>query len=311
MDEIIAEAPGTGDAVPTAEQMLGLEPVEKPRSMFRRGLEVFLENRLAVIAFGVLVFYVLLCFLGPLVYHGNTSTVQMDEITLPPGPSHPLGTDQNGVDELGKLMKAGQISLEIGIASGVLASVIGMLYGAIAGYVGGWVDAVMMRTIDALLSIPLIFGLIYLASTLGRTKTVFIMVIAFTSWFSLTRLTRGDTLTIKVRDYVAACRMMGGRSPRIIFKHILPNTIGTTIVNTSLSIANSVFALSVLSYIGLGLQAPNDDWGGMFANGSSYLDQNYWWMIYPPGVSIVLIIISCNFIGDALRDAFETRLQKR
>jgi len=212
---------------------------------------------------------------------------------------------------VGKVMKAGQISLEIGIASGVLASVIGMLYGAVAGYVGGWVDSVMMRTIDALLSVPLIFVLIYLASTVGRTKTVFILVIALTSWFSLTRLTRGDTLTIKVRDYVAACRMMGGRSPRIIFRHILPNTIGTTIVNTSLSIANSVFALSVLSYIGLGLQAPNDDWGGMFANGSSYLDQNYWWMIYPPGVSIVLIIISCNFIGDALRDAFETRLQKR
>ncbi|ACU77142.1 binding-protein-dependent transport systems inner membrane component [Catenulispora acidiphila DSM 44928] len=311
MDEIAVESPGAGESFPSTEQMLGLEPTEKPRSMFRRGLEVFLENRLAVVAFGVLVFYVVLCFLGPLVYHGNTSNVQMDEITLAPGPSHPLGTDQNGVDELGKLMKAGQISLEIGIASGVLASVIGMLYGAIAGYVGGWVDSIMMRTIDALLSIPLIFALIYIASTRGRTKMVFILVIALTSWFGLTRLTRGDTLTIKVRDYVAACRMMGGRSPRIIFRHILPNTIGTTIVNTSLSIANSVFALSVLSYIGLGLQAPNDDWGGMFANGSSYLDQNFWWMIYPPGVSIVLIIISCNFIGDALRDAFETRLQKR
>jgi peptide/nickel transport system permease protein len=311
MDEVIAASADQEARVPPAERIPGLEPTEKPRSMLRRGLEVFLENRLAVAAFGVLVFYLVLCFLGPLFYHGNTSHVQLDEITLPPGPSHPLGTDQNGVDELGKLMKAGQISLEIGIASGVLASVIGMLYGAVAGYLGGWVDALMMRTIDALLSIPIIFVLIYIASTRGRTKTMFILVIALTSWFSLTRLTRGDTLTIKVRDYVAACRMMGGRSPRIIFRHILPNTIGTTIVNTSLSIANAVFALSVLSYIGLGLQAPKDDWGGMFANGSSYLDENYWWMIYPPGVSIVLVIISCNFIGDALRDAFETRLQKR
>ncbi|NUR27496.1 MAG: ABC transporter permease [Catenulispora sp.] len=303
--------PEQGDPTVPTDQMLGLAPAEKPRSMFRRGLEVFVENKLAVVAVGVLVFYVLFCYLGPLFYHGNTTDVQMGEITLPPGPGHPLGTDKDGIDELGKLMKAGQITLEVGISSGLLASVIGMLYGAVAGYVGGWIDAVLMRAIDALMSIPIIFALIYLSSTRGHTKTVFILTIALTSWFSLTRLTRGDTLTIKVRDYVAACRMMGGRNVRIIARHILPNTIGTTIVNTSLTIANSVFALSVLSYIGLGLQAPEDDWGGMFATGSSYLDQNYWWMIYPPGVSIVLIIISCNFIGDALRDAFETRLQKR
>ena len=310
MDEIFAETPAAGADIPPTTQLLGLEPGQ-PRSMFRRGLEVFVENKLAVIALGLIVFYLGFCFLGPVFYHGNTTDVDMTALTLPPTAGHPLGTDQNGLDVLGKLMKSGQITLEVGITSGLLASLMGMLYGAVAGYVGGWIDAVMMRAIDALMSIPIIFALIYLAATRGRTKTVFILAIAFTSWFSLTRLTRGDTLTIKVRDYVAACRMMGGRNVRIIVRHILPNTIGTTIVNTSLSIANSVFALSVLSYIGLGLQAPNDDWGGMFANGSSYLDQNYWWMIYPPGVSIVLIIISCNFIGDALRDAFETRLQKR
>jgi peptide/nickel transport system permease protein len=303
--------PEQDDPAIPSDQLLGLAPAEKPRSMFRRGLEVFVENKLAIVAVGVLVFYLVFCFLAPLFYHGNTTDVQMGELTQPPGAGHPLGTDSDGVDVLGKLMKAGQITLEVGITSGLLASAIGMLYGAIAGFVGGWIDALMMRAIDAMLSIPIIFLLIYLAATRGRTKTVFILAIALTSWFSLTRLTRGDTLTIKVRDYVAACRMMGGRNWRIIYRHILPNTIGTTIVNTSLTIANSVFALSVLSYIGLGLQAPNDDWGGMFAVGTSYMDSGYWWLIYPSGLSIVLIIISCNFIGDAMRDAFETRLQKR
>src|SRR3954470_3272997 len=137
------------------------------RSMFRRGLAVFVENKLAVVAVGVLAFYVLFCFFGPLFYHGNTTEVRMGEITLAPGAGHPLGTDKDGIDELGKMMRAGQITLEIGIASGLLASVIGMLYGAVAGYVGGWTDAVMMRAVDALMSIPVIFALIYLSATRG------------------------------------------------------------------------------------------------------------------------------------------------
>src|ERR1051326_6298723 len=134
------------------------------RSLSRRTLEVFVENKLAGVAVGVLVFYVLFCFLGPLFYHGNATDVQMSEITQPPGAGHPLGTDKDGIDELGKMMRAGRITLEIGITSGLLASVIGMLYGAVAGYAGGWIDAVMMRAVDALMSIPVIFALIYLRS---------------------------------------------------------------------------------------------------------------------------------------------------
>jgi peptide/nickel transport system permease protein len=313
MSAISAEPGAAPDGVPGPPAAAEAVQVTaaKPRSMFRRGLEVFVENKLAVIGVGIVLFFTVFCFIGPRFYHPDTHTVSLEDITLPPSGSHWLGTDQDGIDVLGKMMIAGRTALEIGFASGVLASVVGALYGAVAGYLGGWADAVMMRAIDALLSLPLIFVLIYLAATLGRTKTVFIFVIASTSWFGITRLTRGDTLAIKVRDYVAACRMMGGRGPRIIFRHILPNTVGTSIVNTTFAIANSVFALSVLSFIGLGLQAPNDDWGGMLSVGVSYLDQGYWWMLYPPGVAIVLIIISCNFIGDALRDAFETRLQKR
>jgi peptide/nickel transport system permease protein len=296
-------------AVPAAD--LGLEAPEKPRSMFLRGLEVFVENKLALAGLFVLVVFIVFCFFGPLFYHSNTSTVNLDLVTMPPTTGHPLGTDQDGLDQLGMMMKAGQSSLEVGFAAGLIAAVVGALYGAVAGYLGGWLDAVMMRTIDAFLSFPLIFVLIYLAATQGKTKTMFILVIGLTGWFPITRLTRGETLAIKVRDYVAASRMMGGRGPRIIFRHILPNTVGTTIVNTTLLIADAVFALSTLSFIGIGLQAPNDDWGGMLNVGTQYIDQGCWWMVWPPGIAIVLVIMSCNFIGDALRDAFETRLQKR
>ncbi|MDH6115011.1 peptide/nickel transport system permease protein [Kitasatospora sp. MAP12-15] len=302
-------APETTAEPPAAAP--GSEPVEAPRSMLRRGWEVFAENRLALVAVGLLVAVVGLCFLGPLFYHSDTSVVNLTEVTLPPGAGHPLGTDNDGVDELGKLLAGGQTSLEIGLAAGLIAAVVGALYGAIAGYLGGWVDALMMRVIDSLMSFPLIFLLIYLSSVYGKSKEMLILEVGLTFWFGITRLVRGEALAIKVRDYVAASRMMGAGARRIIFRHILPNTVGTTIVNTTFSIADAVFAMSTLSYIGLGLQAPNDDLGGMLNIGTNYASQGYWWMIYPPAVLIILIILCFNIIGDALRDAFESRLQKR
>ncbi|WP_327065289.1 ABC transporter permease [Kitasatospora sp. NBC_01250] len=289
----------------------GTEPIERPRSMLRRGWEVFAENKLALAAVSILVVIVGFCFLGPLFYHSNTTVVDLHAVTQPPGTGHPLGTDNDGIDELGKMMVGGQTSMEIGLAAGLIAAVAGALYGAIAGYLGGWIDALMMRVIDSLMSFPLIFLLIYLSGVYGKSKTMLIMEVGFTSWFGITRLVRGEALTLKVRDYVSASRMMGANGGRIVLRHILPNTIGTTIVNTTFSIADAVFALSTLSYIGLGLQAPNNDLGGMLDIGTTFASQGYWWMIYPPAVVIILIILCFNVIGDALRDAFETRLQKR
>jgi len=297
-------------AEPTAVE-LGLDSVDKPRSMFRRGWEVFAENKLALAARVFLIAFVLLCYLGPMFYHGNGTESDMEAVTQAPGPGHPLGTDENGADVLAQLFKGGQLSLNVGVLGGVISAVIGTLYGAISGYLGGWVDAVMMRIIDALMSIPLIFLLIYLGMIWGHSATLMIWVIGLTGWVSITRLIRGESMVIKVRDYVAAARMMGGKGPHIIRKHILPNTIGTTVVNTTFSIAGSIFFLSTLSFIGLGLESPHADLGGMLNAGTQYVDQGYWWMIYPAAIAIILVILAFNVIGDALRDAFETRLQKR
>jgi peptide/nickel transport system permease protein len=295
---------------PTAVE-LGLDTVEKPRSMFRRGWEVFLENKLALVALVFLVLFVLTAYLGPVFYHGNATQSNMDEVTMPPGAGHPLGTDENGADVLAQLFHGSQLSLNVGVLGGVISAVIGTLYGAIAGYFGGWLDALMMRIVDALYSIPLIFLLIYMGMIWGHSATLMIWVIGLTGWIGITRLIRGDAMVIKVRDYVAAARMMGGRGPYIIRKHILPNTIGTTVVNTTFSIAGSIFFLSTLSFIGLGLESPHADLGGMLNDGTQFVDQGYWWMIYPAAIAIILLILAFNVIGDALRDAFETRLQKR
>jgi peptide/nickel transport system permease protein len=290
---------------------LGLESAEKPRSMFARGWEIFIENKLALVSLVFLVFAVCFAFFGPLVYHSNTTSIDISNFTQPPGAGHPLGTDQQGFDELGALMKATQSSIEVGLAAGLIAALFGAVYGAVAGYVGGWVDALMMRIIDALMSFPYIFVLIFLGGVLGKGKLPMILEIGFTFWFGITRLVRGEALSIKVRDYVAASKMMGGKGSRIIRKHILPNTIGTTIVNTTFSIADAIFALSTLSFLGLGLPPTEADLGGLVDSGTNYLSQGFWWMLYPAALMIVLLIMSFNIIGDALRDAVETRLQKR
>ena len=306
---ILSEEAASGPE-PTALE-LGLESAEKPRSMFARGWEVFAENKLALASLAFLIAIAAFGYLGPLFYHGDVTKVDLRNVTVGPSALHPLGTDQYGLDFLGQLMRGTATSLNVGLAAGSIAAVVGALYGAVSGYLGGWVDALMMRVIDAFLSFPLLFLLIYINTVFGKSQLTMIGEIGFISWFPITRLVRGEALAIKVRDYVAAAKMMGGKGQRIIYRHILPNTIGTSIVNTTFSIADAVFLLSSLSFIGLGLQAPQADLGGLLNTGTQYASQGFWWLVWPPAVVIVLIIMSFNILGDALRDAVETRLQKR
>ena len=215
-------------------------PAAKPRSMFRRGLEVFVENKLAIVGVVILVLIFAFCYLGPLFYHTDQVHVNLANENLPPGPGHPLGTDQNGYDVLGRLMVGGQISLEVGLAAAVLATVLGTLWGAIAGYFGGITDAVMMRLVDALLAIPTLFLALVVVSMFPPTETELILVIALTSWLTTSRLIRGEALSLRVRDYVQAMQVMGGGSARAVFRHIAPNAIGTIIVNATFQVADAI-----------------------------------------------------------------------
>ena len=286
-------------------------PATKPRGMFVRGLEVFLENKLAIIGVVLLVLIFGFCFLGPLFYHTDQVHVNLANANLPPGPGHPLGTDQNGYDILGRLMTGGQISLEVGLAAALLATVLGTLWGAVAGYFGGVTDSVMMRIVDALLSIPTLFLALVVVAIWPPTETELILVIALTSWLTTSRLIRGEALSLRVRDYVQAMRVMGGGSARAVFRHIAPNSIGTIIVNATFQVADAILLIVALSYLGLGIRPPQTDWGGMLNAGLNAIYDGYWWQIFPAGILIILVVIAINFIGDALRDAFEVRLQRR
>jgi peptide/nickel transport system permease protein len=290
---------------------VGLLPAARPRSAFRRGLEVFLENKLAVAGLVIIVVLVLTCFLGPLFYHGDTTVVNFGNQTLPPGSGHPLGTDSNGNDVLARLMTSGQISLEVGIAAAVLATVIGVLWGSVAGYFGGFLDAVMMRIVDAVLSIPVLFLALVVVALITPTEPVLILVIALTSWLTTSRLVRGEALSLRAREYVQAMRVMGGGGARAVLRHIAPNAIGTIMVNLSFQVADAIGLVVALSYLGLGIRSPQEDWGAMLSNGINYVSDGYWWLIVPAGFCIVIVITAFIWMGEGLRDAVEVRLQRR
>jgi peptide/nickel transport system permease protein len=161
------------------------------------------------------------------------------------------------------------------------------------------------------LSIPILFLLLVVVSLVTPTEPVLILVIALTSWLTTARLVRGEALSLRVREYVQAMKMMGGGSARAVLRHIAPNAIGTIMVNATFQVADAIAFIVALSYLGLGIRPPQEDWGAMLSGGVGYVSDGYWWLIFPAGLAIILVIISAIFVGEGLRDAVEVRLQRR
>jgi peptide/nickel transport system permease protein len=307
--EVIADDAGL-TAVEAAE--LGLTPTAKPRGLVRRAWEVFAENKLALVSLGFIVFIVLFCFVGPIVYHTDQIHTNLSNYLCKPSGSHLLGCDDLGYDQLGRLMVGGQVSLEVGVAAALVAVIVGTLYGAISGFIGGAFDSFLMRVVDAGLALPYIMVIIILSVVFHPTPAIMIFIIAVFYWQSVARLVRGETLSLRTREYVQAVKVIGGRRLRAVIRHVVPNAIGTIIVQATFAVADSILILAGLGFLALGVQPPSTDWGSMLSGGLTYLQGGgYWWLIYPPGIAIILTCIAFNFIGDALRDAFETRLQRR
>ncbi|MGB9483638.1 MAG: ABC transporter permease [Candidatus Dormiibacterota bacterium] len=272
---------------------------------------VFLQNRLAVVGLGTILLMVLFCFVGPLLYHTQQLYTNPNIATQAPSLAHPLGTDEVGYDVLGRLMVGGQTSLEIAFAAALIAVVLGVVWGAIAGLAGGLLDAVMMRIVDTLLAFPFLFALILLGAIFNTSIPELIIVIGLVAWLVPARLVRAETLSLRMREFVQAVAVIGGSRRRILFRHIIPNTVGTIVVNATFQIADAIIFIATLSYLGIGVPPPATNWGGELASGLTYIADGYWWLIYPPGIAIVVTVVAFNFVGDALRDALEVRLQRR
>ncbi len=305
-----AVVPETGDIqreLPTPE---GGEVVATG-SAWKQFYHTFTEHKLAVFGAITLILVVLFSFVGPHLYHTDQVHTNLSKVNLGPGPGGPLGADNNGYDILGRLMYGGQVSLEVGFAVAAAVTVLGVITGAISGYFGGIVDTIIMRICDIGLSIPVVFLFIFMSRVYTPTKGLLIVLLTLTVWFIPARLVRGETLSLRTREYVQAVRGMGGRSPRIIARHIVPNTIGTIIVNATFQVADAIIILATLEFLGFSLPPPTPTWGGMLSDGTTFLQDGYWWQVYPALIIIVLTVVSLNFIGDALRDTFDVRLQRR
>ncbi|MGW6741277.1 ABC transporter permease [Streptomyces sp. NPDC055025] len=289
------------------DQMPGRATAATAASGSRLAVRRFLRNRLAVVGLGVVVFFFLFCFAGPLVYSTDQTHTVLEQVNLAPSGSHWLGTDAVGHDELGRLMYGGKVSLIVGLAAGILATVIGTLWGAAAGYAGGWIDAVMMRIVDAGIAIPALFILLVVSAITTPGPTGLIVILGVVSWLMPSRLIRAETLTLKNRDYVLTLRAIGGTHARAITRHILPNSVSTIIVAATFQIADAILLVAYVSYLGLGVQPPATDWGGMLSAGLTAAYSGYWWLILPPGLAIILVVWAFNAIGDGLRDAFDVR----
>jgi peptide/nickel transport system permease protein len=279
---------------------------DSPHSQRRLFWRRFLHHRMAVLGGFVLVLLCVLCFGAR--YFAFYGKNQQNLLLGPTAPSkkHWMGTDQIGRDTMTEVLYAGQISLKIGLAVALLSTTAGTVLGAVAGYFGRLADQLLMRLTDLFLVVPAIAVLAIALKKFGQTDTVIIFVLAGLGWMYIARVVRGQVLSIKEKEFVEAARAAGASSPRVIFRHILPNCIGPILVNATLSIAAAIVTESTLSFLGFGVQPPASSWGNMLSSAEGNYNTNTH-LIYFPGLMILLTVLSVNFLGDGLRDAFDPR----
>ena len=302
-----------------------------PLSPWRIGVRRFRRHRMAMFGLGLLILLLLYISFGGLASRGYCTPLKQDmsgeawancnDTSLklnPPSEGHIFGTDVIGRDIFARTIYGGQISILIGVSAAVLEVMLGALSGSVAGYYGGWVDNLLMRFTEAMLNIPSLFLLIIGAhffsgglptfNFFGRELTgnviVIIVIIAATSWMYLARIVRANVLSLRERDYVSASRALGASDSRIIFLHLLPNTVAPLIVSATLGVANAILLEAYVSFLGLGVQGATATWGNMLDGAYQYLESAPWLWFFP-GTLILLTVLGINFVGDGLRDALD------
>lgn len=269
----------------------------------------FKENKVAILAMIILGVIILMCIFGPYMSSTPYDAQFTDLANEAPTKKHILGMDQLGRDMFARLWIGGRVSVAIGIAGTIIEVIIGSIYGGIAGYFGGKVDTVMMRIVEVLVSIPYLIVVVIISVILGQGIGALIIALCITGWLGFARLVRGQVMQLKNSEYVLASKALGAGPLRIILKHLIPNTLGITIVYITFDIPNFIFAESFLSFIGLGIQPPNTSWGAMAAFGQTQMDFYPHELIFPV-IAISVTMLAFNLMGDGLRDALDPRLRQ-
>jgi peptide/nickel transport system permease protein len=311
-NEYVPTGVGPSGFIPSAggefENATHAEPkVHSQWSLFRRR---FFRHKVAIVSIFVLLILVIACFGANFVAPYKSTDQDLLLGPVSPNGTYLLGTDELGRDQLSRLLYAGQISLKIGFAVAVISTALGTAVGALAGYYGRATDQLLMRITDLFLIIPGIAILAIALNFWGHSDQVIILVLAGLFWMYVARIVRGDVLSLKEKEFIEAARAAGASPTRIIVRHIIPNIIGPIMVNVTLGVAGAIIAESTLSFLGFGVQPPQSSWGSMLATAEGYVGTKYSYLIYAPGLAILITVLAVNFIGDGLRDAFDPQSEK-
>ncbi|MDT8911528.1 ABC transporter permease [Amycolatopsis sp. PS_44_ISF1] len=280
----------------------------KERSQAQLVFRRFLQHRLAMISLIVFVLIVLFAYLGALFWKYGPDTITPDN-SAPPSGEHPFGTDAIGHDQLAQVMRGTQISLQISVLVAIFATVVGTVWGAVAGYYRGWLDTILMRIADLVLTLPLLAVAAVLAHQSGGTWWLIALVIGGLYWAYVSRVARGVVLSLREKEFVEASKALGASDARIIFRHLVPNALGSIIVNLTILVSIAILLETALSFLGFGVQLPDTSLGLLVSTAQTAVDTRPW-LFYFPGVFIILIALTINFIGDGLRDAFDPQQTK-
>lgn len=280
----------------------------KGRSLWADAWRRLLRNRAALVSMVVLGLITLLSVLAPWITPHPFDEVYWDSISAPPdlAGGFYFGTDGNGRDLLTRTLYGGQVSLMVGIAATAVSLLIGVAYGATAGFVGGKVDEVMMRFVDILYSLPFMFFVIILVVIFGRHIVLIFIALGAVEWLTMARIVRGQTLSVRRREFIEAARAAGVSTPTIIRRHVIPNVLGPVVVYVTLTVPEVIITESFISFLGLGVQEPYTSWGVLISEGASQMESAPWMLIFP-AVFLAITLFCFNFIGDGLRDALDPR----
>lgn len=280
----------------------------KGRSLTQDALGRLARNKAAVISIAILVLIVIVAILGPYFVPWGYSQVDWSNIRKPPNfeAGHFLGTDQNGRDMLARVLQGTQMSLIVALVATVVSVTIGVVYGAVAGYFGGRVDAIMMRFVDIMYALPYILFVIILVVMFGRNPVLLFIGIGAIEWLTMARIVRGQTLSIKEKEFVEAARAGGVKPFTIIMRHIVPNLTGPVVIYATLTIPEIIIAESFLSYLGLGVQEPQTSLGTLISAGAPVAEVMPW-LLLAPAIVLVTLLFCLTYIGDGLRDALDPK----
>ena len=289
----------------TVPAVLAAAAAGPPRSLWSDARRRLARNRAAVASAGLLAFVVLACFAAPwLPGLADPAAQNLRLGAALPTIVHPFGTDELGRDLLARLLHGGRISLLVGLVGTLVSLLVGVSWGAVAGYAGGKLDEFMMRTVDVLYALPNIFLVILLMVLFSRSLLMLFVALGLVQWLTMARIVRGQVLTLKRQTFVEAARALGASDPSIVFRHIVPNTLGPVFVYATLTVPAVILQEAFLSFLGLGVQPPDASWGTLIADGARVMALFPWLVVFP-GLALSLTLLAFNFLGDGLRDALD------